>query len=175
MDSMIFKLGFDPGYLIIIMFILLIIMGIALININMKFVRLKIKYNSFMRGQDGKTLEASMAEKFAELEKISRKCLKHQEDIRTIKKKMLSNYQKLGIVKYDAFQEMGGKLSFALTMLDDKDCGFIMNAMHSREGCYTYVKEIVSGKSYIELSDEEAESLERAIYQETYGLDMEMK
>lgn len=73
------------------------------------------------------------------------------------------SYQKVGIVKYDAFHEMGGKLSFALTMLDNKNNGFIINSMHSREGCYMYIKEIVAGESYIELGEEEAESLEKAI------------
>ena len=86
---------------------------------------------------------------------------------------MLSNFQKVGILKYNAFQEMGGKLSFALTLLDGNNTGYIINSMHSREGCYNYIKEIVKGASYIELSEEEAESLHRAMYQETLGLDIE--
>ena len=53
------------------------------------------------------------------------------------------------------FHEMGGELSFALTMLDENNNGWIFNAMHSREGCYTYIKEVVNGESYIELSSEE--------------------
>ena len=80
---------------------------------------------------------------------------------------MMSNFQKVGILKYDAFQEMGGKLSFALTLLDGNNSGYIINSMHSREGCYNYIKEIVKGESYIELSEEEAESLDQAIYQES--------
>ena len=76
-------------------------------------------------------------------------------------------------MKYDAFHEMGGNLSFALTLLDGNNNGWIINAMHSREGCYTYIKEIVKGQSYLELSEEEAESLDRAIYQEAYGLDID--
>ena len=48
---------------------------------------------------------------------------------------------------------MGGKLSFALALLDNRNNGFIINAMHSREGCYTYVKEIINGESYITLGD----------------------
>ena len=43
-----------------------------------------------------------------------------------------------------------------------------MNAIHSREGCYTYVKEIVKGESYVELADEEAEALDKAIYSDEY-------
>ena len=67
---------------------------------------------------------------------------------------------------------MGGNLSFALTLLDGDNNGFILNSMHSREGCYNYIKEIVKGESYIELSEEEAESLERAIFRETLGIDL---
>ena len=81
---------------------------------------------------------------------------------------MEKSYQKLGIVKYDAFNEMGGKLSFALAMLDNNNTGWIINAMHSREGCYTYVKEIVKGESYVELAEEEAEALDKAIFEDGY-------
>ena len=94
----------------------------------------------------------------------------NEEKIKGISKKMESHYQKVGIVKYDAFHEMGGNLSFALTMLDENDNGWIFNAMHSREGCYTYIKEIVKGESYIELSEEEQQCLEKAIYQEEYDI-----
>ena len=58
---------------------------------------------------------------------------------------------------------MGGKLSFALAMLDNNNTGWIINAMHSREGCYTYVKEIVKGESYVELAEEEAEALDKKV------------
>ena len=71
-------------------------------------------------------------------------------------------YSKLAIVKYDAFKEMGGKLSFAFALLNEKNDGLIFNSMHNREGCYTYIKEIVNGESYILLSDEEKEVLEQA-------------
>ena len=72
-----------------------------------------------------------------------------------------------------AICEMGGKLSFALTMLDNDNNGWILNSMHSRDGCYTYIKEIVRGESYIELSEEEAESLDQAVYQEMYDPDVQ--
>ena len=83
---------------------------------------------------------------------------------------MKQTYQKTALVRYDAFHEMGGNLSFALTMLDEENSGWIFNAMHSRGGCYTYIKEIVKGESYIELAEEEKESLERAIFQEAYDI-----
>ena len=53
--------------------------------------------------------------------------------------------------------------SFALAMLDKENSGFVLNAIHSREGCYTYVKEIVKGESYIVLGEEEKEALRQAV------------
>lgn len=165
-------IGIDPGIILIAMFVLIIILFFIAIRTNMKYNRLKDSYTTFMRGKNGKTLEDSIFEKFSELDNMVDTVQKNRKDIRELNKNVRANYQKVGIVKYDAFNEMGGKLSFAIALLDGKDSGFILNSMHSRDGCYNYVKEIVNGQSYIELSEEEAESLEKAMYQETFGLDL---
>lgn len=171
MESKILEsLGIDPGILVIALFVLIIILFILVINANMKYNRLKFSYNSFMKGKDGRTLEESIFERFDELDNLTSLVVKNRQAIRKINEEMMSNFQKVGIVKYDAFHEMGGKLSFAITLLDGNNSGYIINSMHSREGCYNYIKEIVKGESYIELSEEEAESLDRAIFQETLGL-----
>ena len=57
---------------------------------------------------------------------------------------------------------MGGKLSFSLCLLDDENSGFILTSMHTREGCYTYVKEIIKGESFVVLATEERRALEEA-------------
>ena len=171
MESKILEtLGIDPGILIIALFVLVVVLFLLVISVNMKYTRLKSSYNSFMRGKDGRTLEDSIFERFEELDQLTESTLKNRQAIRKINEEMMSNFQKVGILKYDAFHEMGGKLSFALTLLDGNNSGYIINSMHSREGCYNYIKEIVKGESYIELSEEEAESLDRAIFQETLGL-----
>ena len=84
---------------------------------------------------------------------------KNRENIQVISDALKNTFQKVGMVKYDAFHEMGGKLSFSLALLDQKNDGFIINAMHSREGCYTYIKEILNGNSIIVLAEEEKEAL----------------
>ena len=81
---------------------------------------------------------------------------------------MLSNFQKVGILKYNAFQEMGGKLSFSMAMLDDKNSGYILTSVHTREGCYTYIKEIIKGESFVVLSEEERRALEEAKNKRNY-------
>ena len=152
-------LGIDPAYIFMFMLALFIILFVLYVNVTVKYNRLKTSYQTFMRGKDGKTLEESMMEKFQEAEAIIKVTKQNRLDIRDMKQKLDRNFQKIGIVKYDAFNEMGGKLSFAIAMLDGQNNGWIMNAMHSREGCYTYVKEIVKAESYVELAEEEAEAL----------------
>lgn len=164
-------IGIDPAYIFIVLIVLIIILFLLNVNVNMKYNRLKRSYSSFMRGRDGKNLEQSILSKFAELDDMNDTVKQNTRDIEQLFGDIENNYQKVGIVKYDAFNEMGGKLSFALTLLDGNNSGWIINAMHSREGCYTYIKEIVRGQSYIELAEEEAESLEQAIYQEVYKAD----
>ena len=159
--------------LIIALFVLVVVLFILVINANMKYNRLKFSYNSFMKGKDGRTLEDSIFERFEELDNLTEMTIKNRQAIRKINEEMMSNFQKVWIVKYDAFNEMGVKLSFAITLLDGNNSGYIINSMHSREGCYNYIKEIVKGESYIELSEEEAESLDNAIFQETLGFDLE--
>ena len=65
----------------------------------------------------------------------------------------------MGLVRYDAFNQMGGQLSYSLALLDENDNGFIINSVHSTEGCYSYSKEIRNGDNSISLSQEEAEAL----------------
>ena len=76
---------------------------------------------------------------------------------------MESAFQKVGIVKYDAFQQMGGKLSFSLALLDQNNDGFILNSVHSSEGCYSYTKEIKNGECAISLGSEEEKALDIAM------------
>ena len=163
----------DKTLLIIlgVMFLLIVILFLLVLRVSMNYNRLKSSYNSFMKGKDGKTLEESWKERFAELDAVVKVTKQNRQELKEMSRVLSANYQKFGIIKYDAFNEMGGKLSFALAMLDGNNNGWIINAMHSREGCYTYVKEIVKGESYVELSEEEAESLDKAIFESPYNVE----
>ena len=153
------------GYLVIVLLILQVIFIGIVINLQMKYKRMQEKYQIFMRGKDGRSLERGFLEQFKTVEKLERIAKQNTRDIDMICKKMRSHYQKVGIVRYDAFQEMGGDLSFVLTMLDENNSGWILNAIHSREGCYTYIKEIIKGECDMELGREERESLKKGMKQ----------
>lgn len=164
MESSIFDvIGIDPGIIIIFVLGVLLFVLIYMIKISMKMSRFMKKYKMFMRGMDGASLERAFAARFNQMDILEESNKNHKEEIRRIKEVQNITLNKVAIVKYDAFKEMGGKLSFALAMLDKDNNGFVMNAIHSREGCYTYVKEIVKGESYIVLGEEEKEALRQAV------------
>ena len=71
----------------------------------------------------------------------------NKDSIRTANKNSRAAFQKIGIVKYNAFKGMGGNLSFALAMLDYTNTGFVLNSVHSREGCYLYLKDVERGET----------------------------
>lgn len=174
MESKILEtLKIDPAYIFLFILSMIVILFILYVNLSVKYNRLQSSYNVFMKGRNGKTLEDSLREKFGEVDAIVKVTKQNRNDIKEMSKKLDRNFRKTGIVKYDAFNEMGGKLSFAVAMLDSNNNGWILNAMHSREGCYTYIKEIIKGESYIELAEEEAEALDKAIY-ENFDVDVKM-
>ena len=158
------QFGIDLGYVVIGMAAVIIILFILLLITMIKDANTRKKYRIFMDGENGKNLEKAILDKFAAIDSLEENVDEIYKSIKAINSQLVTAYQKIGLVKYDAFKEMGGKLSFALAMLDGNDSGWIINAMHSREGCYTYVKEIVKGESYVELAEEEAEALDKAIF-----------
>lgn len=164
-NSILNNLIIDPGIIIILMMIMIIILLVLQIKNSFKLNRFMKKYKSFMKGKDGISLEKTILRNINDIDMLMESSKNHMEEIRQLKEIQLHTLNKTAIVKYDAFKEMGGKLSFALAMLDQENSGFVMNAIHSREGCYTYIKEIVKGESYIVLGEEEKEALRQAVNQ----------
>ena len=124
--------------------------------------QLKKRYKIFMSGKNARNLEKTLIERLDQVDALMEANAANEKTMKNILSKMQFTFQKVGLVKYDAFHEMGGKLSFSLALLNEKNDGFVLNAVHSREGCYTYVKDIIAGNSVILLSPEEKEALEIA-------------
>lgn len=156
-------LGIDLEYVVFGLAGITILLFLLLIINMVKVSKLKKRYKKFMGDTDAKSLEEKIVERLEQIDGLIASTANNKERIDKLDELMNVTFQKIGLVKYDAFDEMGGKLSFSLALLNQKDDGFIINAMHSREGCYTYIKEIISGKSIIVLGAEEKEALEMAL------------
>lgn len=162
-------LGFDSDYVIIGLAALVVILMILMIVNVVQMSKLKKNYKIFMTGKNAKTLEDTLIKRLDQVDELMVASKANEKNIKALFQNMQLTYQKMGLVKYDAFHEMGGKLSFSLAMLDMKNNGFIISAMHTREGCYTYIKEIVDGNSIIVLSEEDQEALNQAMNVKSTG------
>lgn len=146
-----------------------IIILILLIILLIKQSKLNKKYKKFMTGTNAENLENVIMKRFEEIDNLKCNVKEISTNIENINENLIQTYQKLGVVKYDAFKEMGGKLSFILVLLDKRDNGFLLNSVHSsREGCYVYLKEIIKGESFLELSSEEKKALKQALNSNNY-------
>ena len=163
MSALFEKMGVDMGLIVLLLIVLVIVLTVITVSMSIRLSRLSRKYHSFMKGKDGQSMERAFSQKFKEIDKLKSQSDNHQYDIHTLKRRYKKTLNRYGIVKYDAFDDVGGKLSFALAMLDSDNTGFILDAIHSRDNCFLYLKEIVKGESYIMLSEEEIEALKRAV------------
>jgi hypothetical protein len=67
--------------------------------------------------------------------------------------------QRVGLVRYDAFKELGGHLSFSLAFLDSKQDGVVLSVLNDREGARAYAKPVTGGRSTFTLSEEEQRAI----------------
>ena len=164
MDSKILSSAkFDPGILVILSLIIAIAAVVFSVFLFLKLSHLEVNYNLFMRGKNGKSLEDAFKQEIGNIETLKDLNDTLHRRLTYVERSLDRSYQKCGIVKYDAFKEIGGKLSFAYVLLNDKDSGFVINSIHSREGSYTYIKEIIKGECDLPLSDEEKEAVKIAL------------
>ena len=159
--------GIDIGYILVGIVTVLLIVLILLIVLLVKYSNIKKRYDKFMKGKNASSLEDDMHGVFEDMKLLKTNTDRNKKDIRILYKNMEKTFQKLGIVKYDAFNQMGGQLSFSLALLDENNDGFIINSVHSSEGCYSYTKEIENGTSPISLGAEEEQALNIAMGRQT--------
>lgn len=156
----------DIAYFIIGLAVLVLILFVLLIVSLAKQSKLKKRYEAFMCGKDAKSMEDEIVSLFQDIDFLKKEEEKNGKEIKHIYKRLETVFQKVGIVKYDAFKQMGGQLSFCLALLDENNNGFVMNSVHSTDGCYSYTKEIRDGQCEISLGEEEQKALDMAMSHE---------
>ena len=153
----------DIGYILLALVILTTVLIIINIVSLVKISNLKKRLRKFMKGKDARSLEKEIIALHEDNKFLKNSTDTNKKDIRDLNKRFAKAFQKIGIVKYDAYQQMGGLLSFSLALLDEDNNGLILNSVHSTEGCYTYTKEVVYGECKLELSNEEKVALDQAM------------
>ena len=159
-------LGIHTDYVVIGLAALVLILICIMISSGIKMKKVRKAYEAFMEGNNGRSLEDTLIDKLSTVDNLLEANAANERNLETLVRKSRENFRKYGMIKYDALQELGGKLSFALCMLNENNNGFIINVVHSREGCYSYIKEIIDGNSIVNLAAEEEQALTAALQEE---------
>lgn len=158
------------GSLSALTYIVFAFMAVLIIFLLVQFFLLRAKvdtilkkYKYFMTGENGQSIERQLAVEVKELREMSRSSedMLHQHEM--LSNMQIQSFQRSGLVKYDAFDDAGDKLSFSLTLLDGANHGFVLSSLVGRETSRIYVKQIVNGQCKEALSSEEAESIRIAL------------
>ena len=149
----------------IILTVLVLVLGLVIYDIY-NHRKLKARYEVFMginkKRRNDVNMEKLLVECVAKAETIAEKYTKVLEIVQDMNKNMKYCCQKVGIVRYNPFEEMGGNLCFAVAILDAEDTGIVINGIHSRSGTFTYAKPVELGVSTYILSKEEQEAIDKA-------------
>ncbi|MCI9487454.1 MAG: DUF4446 family protein [Lachnospiraceae bacterium] len=162
-NSILNQLGFDPIFIILGLAVIVLILAVLVIVQIVKNSRLAKKYDRFMRGRDAESLEEVFAQAFDDIRKLQEEDESTKKALKVIHQVLTKSFHKTGLVKYDAFPGMGGKSSFALALMNQKRNGYILNAVHSRDTCYVYVKEVIDGETEVPLGREEEKAVKIAL------------
>jgi cell division protein FtsB len=135
----------------------------AFLSLNLKLSRLLKKYQGLTTGMDGKNLEDLLDYYTSRVKELEEQIQKLQQITQYLEAESKLAIKKVVIKRYDAFNEMGGDLSFSLVLLNDNKNGFIVTSIYGRNENRVFLKPVEGGRSSYTLSPEEREVLIKAL------------
>ena len=140
-----------------------LILMVLVVILFAKNRRLSDRMDLFMKGTGEESLEGALRRVVEDNQKVKIQLRNNVNEIVKINENLLTAYRKIGVVKYNAFPGLAGKISSSIALLNNEGNGIIITTLHSQDGCYTYIKEIMNGRSINPLTKEDEEALKIAL------------
>ncbi|KEI94577.1 hypothetical protein N494_17970 [Clostridium botulinum A2B7 92] len=163
MTNIIEFINVNSAFIIIGLTAIMILLFIILIITMISLKKLKEKYKKFMRGSNNKNIEELINNYLDKVDKAKEETEYVKEIYSTIDKRVKACIQKVAIVRYRAFDDVGSDLSYSIAFLNNDNSGVILTSIFGRNESTTYAKPIDKGISRYDLSDEEKQVLENCI------------
>ncbi|AVQ40444.1 DUF4446 domain-containing protein [Clostridium botulinum] len=163
MTNVIEFININSAFIIMGLTAIMILLFIILIITMISLKKLKEKYKKFMRGSNNRNVEELINDYLDKVDKAKEETEYVKEIYSTIDKRVKACIQKVAIVRYRAFDDVGSDLSYSIAFLDNDNSGVILTSIFGRNESTTYAKPIDKGISRYDLSDEEKQVLENCI------------
>ncbi len=153
----------NAGVFIVILFLadLLLLVGVFVLFRQLSLMRRSVTI--LKRGVEGTSLVDKVANQALQIEELFHLVEEQAKQKDYLTDVLAGAIQRVAVVRYDAFEDMGGKLSYSATMLDENGDGVIFTSIYGRNENRTYAKAVRAGSASHVLSREESESLHRAL------------
>lgn len=125
--------------------------------------RLGRRLESITQGSDGQPLEAVLGSHLERVRQVVRDVDQVGARTAVIERDLKGSLGRVGLVRFNPFEDTGGNQSFALALLDGNGDGFVVSSLHSRNGTRIYAKAVAAGASDTALSAEESGALQQAL------------
>lgn len=163
MSSVIEMINSLEPYLLLGLLVMVIILLIIVIVLLKSISNVETRYRRFMRGVNNKNLEELIISYLDKVDEVKSDSQKLKESYNDLNNRIKNCVQKMSIIRYKAFEDVGSDLSFSIALLDDNNNGAIITGIYGRHESTTYAKPIDKGISRYDLSEEEQQVLEDAM------------
>ncbi len=153
----------NMSYIVGVLGILIIVMYLIIIHLYMNLSYLKKRYKKMMTGVESGNLERMLIGHIDRVKVVVDEQEKLKLENKRIDALLRQALTKVGVVRFSAFEEMGGDLSYAVAMLDANNNGVVFSSIFAREDSRSYVKPVENGKSSYALTNEEEEAIRKAM------------
>ena len=155
---------FKSNISIIIILVINFVLFIAIIISNARISKMNKNNKEFMQKLgSGKDISEDINSYMERIIALEEALSETNSYCKQLENKVKNCMQKIGIVRYNAYNDAGNDLSFAVALLDEKNNGIVFNGIYSREMSNIYAKPIVGGKCKYNMTKEENEALNKAI------------
>jgi hypothetical protein len=139
-----------------------IILLVAVIILARRTSRLGARLAGLTRGGDGTSFEAVLDAHLDRVTAVGQDLDDLTARTAVLERDLRRTFSRVGLVRYNPFEETGGNQSFALALLDADGNGWVLSSLHARTGTRVYAKAVTRGRSDTALSDEESEAIRTA-------------
>ena len=149
--------------LVLTLVLVTLFFGCSVIYLMVKVNALQHRYNAMMLSAYGSSFESMLLSRLRDIEALQEKTSFLEEECRRQDSQQQLCIQKVGIVRFNAFDNTGSDLSFAVAMMNAQNDGIVVSGIYGREDTRVYAKPLIQSGSTYSLSNEEKQAVQAAM------------
>jgi hypothetical protein len=162
MDNVTKSISQQAPLLILMLGVGVLVLAIVAFRLSAKVKAMQSRWEALLHEASGANIERLLEDHFHERRQLMTAHDETRRRVEVLEDKMDGSKRHLGVIRYDAFDEVGGAQSFALALYDDRGDGVVINSLVGRADCRVYGKALSRGRAERTLSQEEQRAIDEA-------------